>query len=272
MHAVDVIGNISSMPESSSSRHLRSSSPVSAGAGWRWVWPILVVTVFGMGVVTGRLSRNDVTGTEGAGETFSEALEQERLTRFSAEDRAERAEKTLLKLEQMERERLAAENLALAGQRDKAAAGGADVPDDRKMGDDHEMLDPTVVGRPLGDVMDAVGEAPPESPLGSGDAREWRSKYRYAALKYNRLVSNYDRLQKKYIELTGADGGRNGIVTGSMFYKVLRRSTREELDRVRKELNGGVSTRRVRDVQSHLDALNEREAWLKRKAREMGIE
>ncbi len=207
------------------------------------------------------------------------SLEEERLVRLSAEERAERAEATLMKLEQQERDRLETERLNLAERQDQFVATGDDKASSATSG---MMLDPTVVGRPTGDMMkalgvdDGVGEASPGSqaspPLGSGDAREWRSKYRYAALKYNRLVSNYDRLQKKYMEMTGADGGKNGIVTGSMFYKLLRRSTREELDRVRKELNGGVSTRRVREVQFHIEALEERESWLKRKAHEMGIE
>lgn len=242
----------------------------SSGTVLSRYWWIGAIAVFGAGVLVGRLSGGDGQVHMFSGDDRSSALQQEQLARFQAEDRANRAEETLVRLEKEERERLKTERLAM----EEKSSHPVQEPAGKEERDLFE--DPSVVGRPAGDFIDstvAVASSPAGSGgLGSGDAREWRSKYRYAAIKYNRLVGNYDRLQKKYMELTGADGGKNGIVTGNMFYRVLRRSTKEELNRVNKELNGGVSTRRVRDVRSHIEALEEREKWLRNKAGELGIE
>lgn len=104
------------------------------------------------------------------------------------------------------------------------------------------------------------------------DARDWESRYKYAALKYNRLVADYGRLQKKYILLTGADGGANGIVTGAQLYQSLRESTRQEINSIGETIRKGVRTGKKRQLELHVKELEERERWLRETARRFGIE
>lgn len=107
---------------------------------------------------------------------------------------------------------------------------------------------------------------------GSDDVDNWESRYKYAVYKYNVLVGNYDRLQKKYIFLTGADGGSKGIVTGAQFYRQLQDSTKTEINSISQTIRKGVRTGEKKELELQRDGLEERERWLRSSARKAGIE
>lgn len=104
------------------------------------------------------------------------------------------------------------------------------------------------------------------------EARDWESRYKYAAYKYNKLVSDYDKLQKKYIVLTGADGGSKGIVTGAQFYQSLKESNKQEINDVWNTIRKGVRTGKKKELELHQKELEDRERWIRSMARRYGIE
>lgn len=104
------------------------------------------------------------------------------------------------------------------------------------------------------------------------EAREWKSRYRYAAIKFNKLASDYAKLHKKYIELTGAGGATKGLITGEQFYRFLRGENKEKLDRCWDEKKKSLRLWERKRVEEDERIYTDRDSWLRRMAIRIGIE
>ncbi len=105
----------------------------------------------------------------------------------------------------------------------------------------------------------------------NAEARDWESRFKYAAYKYNKLIQDYDRLQKRYIELVGFDGGKNGIVTGAELYKALKASNDRDLKSLDDLYRGGIKTSKMKEWELHKKELEGRGQWIKETAKALGI-
>ncbi len=119
----------------------------------------------------------------------------------------------------------------------------------------------------------AMPEPPPITPMdiqsvSDSDAKEWRDRYRYAALQYNKVVADYNRLRKEYLKVMGKAGSRGGkLVTGAQFYQVLQKDTKAEIDRLdNKYRQGGLRHAELRELEQERDAMRQRKIWLKNMA------
>ncbi len=99
------------------------------------------------------------------------------------------------------------------------------------------------------------------------NAEEWKNRYDYAAMKYNRLVGDYTKLRNKYKELVGVSEGKGGVITGLQFYQYLLADNREKLDEINKKIRRGVRTSELKEVQAHKAELESRDWWIRRASR-----
>lgn len=131
-----------------------------------------------------------------------------------------------------------------------------------------------------------VPQPPPLTPLSSGglaspssapvpgslDDRlvnpgpeDWKERYQYAALKYNQVVEDYNRLKKLYLNLVGRSGAAGGLVTGAQFYKALRKDTRAEARKLdERYMKGGMRGSELRELERSRDEMRHRDWWLKK--------
>ncbi|WP_343014991.1 hypothetical protein [Akkermansia muciniphila] len=139
-----------------------------------------------------------------------------------------------------------------------------------------------------------VPQPPPLTPLSSGglaspssapvpgslDDRlvnpgpeDWKERYQYAALKYNQVVEDYNRLKKLYMNLVGRSGAAGGLVTGAQFYKALRKDTRAEARKLDEcYMKGGMRGSELRELERSRDEMRHRDWWLKKMARQFQID
>lgn len=136
-----------------------------------------------------------------------------------------------------------------------------------------------------------VPQPPPLSPLPSGaptpapepgsveerlvnpGPEDWKERYQYAALKYNRVVEDYNRLRKIYMNLVGQGGAASGLVTGTQFYKALRKDTRAEARKLdERYMRGGLRGSELRELERSRDEMRHRDWWLKKMARQFQID
>lgn len=139
----------------------------------------------------------------------------------------------------------------------------------------------------------SVPHAPPLTPLPSGGfppgvspppgsvasrlvnpgLEDWKERYQYAALKYNRVVEDYNRLRKLYMGMVGKSGADGVLVTGAQFYKALRKNTREEMRKLdERYMKGGLRGSELRELENSRDEMRHRDWWLKKMARQFRIE
>ena len=139
-----------------------------------------------------------------------------------------------------------------------------------------------------------VPQPPPLTPLSSGglaspssapvpgslDDRlvnpgpeDWKERYQYAALKYNQVVEDYNRLKKLYMNLVGRSGAAGALVTGAQFYKALRKDTRAEARKLdERYMKGGMRGSELRELERSRDEMRHRDWWLKKMARQFQID
>ena len=102
---------------------------------------------------------------------------------------------------------------------------------------------------------------------------DWKERYQYAALKYNRGVEDYNRLRKLYMGMVGKSGADGVLVTGAQFYKALRKNTREEMRKLdERYMKGGLRGSELRELGNSRDEMRHRDWWLKKMARQFRIE
>lgn len=139
----------------------------------------------------------------------------------------------------------------------------------------------------------SVPPAPPLTPLPSGSLppgaspspgsvasrlvnpgpEDWKERYQYAALKYNRVVEDYNRLRKLYMNMVGKGGADGVLVTGAQFYKALRKNTRDEMRKLdERYMKGGLSGSELRKLENSRDEMRHRDWWLKKMARQFRID
>lgn len=125
------------------------------------------------------------------------------------------------------------------------------------------------------------GASPSSAPVpGSLDDRlvnpgpeDWKERYQYAALKYNQVVEDYNRLKKLYMNLVGRSGAAGGLVTGAQFYKALRKDTRAEARKLdERYMKGGMRGSELRELERSRDEMRHRDWWLKKMARQFQID
>lgn len=104
------------------------------------------------------------------------------------------------------------------------------------------------------------------------EAKEWKSRYRYAAMRFNKLATDYSQLYKRYIELTGAGGATKGIVTGAQFYRFLRKENKQKLDHCWEEKKKGLRLHERQELERDERVYADRDSWLRRMAIRIGIE
>lgn len=122
--------------------------------------------------------------------------------------------------------------------------------------------------------------AAPVAPPGSVAARlahpgpeDWKERYQYAALKYNRVVEDYNKLRKLYMKLVGKSGGAGGVVTGAQFYRALRQDTRAEARKLdERYMRGGMRAAELRELERSRDEMRHRDWWLKKMANQFRID
>ena len=120
-----------------------------------------------------------------------------------------------------------------------------------------------------------VPQPPPLTPLSSGGlaSPDWKERYQYAALKYNQVVEDYNRLKKLYMNLVGRSGAAGGLVTGAQFYKALRKDTRAEARKLdERYMKGGMRGSELRELERSRDEMRHRDWWLKKMARQFQID
>lgn len=133
-----------------------------------------------------------------------------------------------------------------------------------------------------------VPQAPPLTPLGAPNApvpgsvddrlvnpgpEDWKERYRYAALKYNQVVEDYNKLRKLYRELVGRGDAAGGVVTGAQFYKALRNDTRLEARKLdERYMKGGLRGSELRELERSRDEMRHRDWWLKKMAHRFKID
>ena len=110
------------------------------------------------------------------------------------------------------------------------------------------------------------------SGLISQEAKEWKSRYRYAAIKFNRLTANYAQLHKKYLSLTGAGGATKGVITGEQFYRLLRNENKVMRDRCWEEKKKSLRLPDRKKVEEDERLYTDRDSWLRNMAIRIGIE
>lgn len=130
--------------------------------------------------------------------------------------------------------------------------------------------------------MPSGGQAPPapvpepgsvEDRLVNPGPEDWKERYQYAALKYNRVVKDYNRLRKLYMNLVGQGGAATGLVTGAQFYKALRKDTRAEARKLdERYMRGGLRGSELRELERSRDEMRHRDWWLKKMARQFRID
>ena len=126
------------------------------------------------------------------------------------------------------------------------------------------------------------GQVPPEPTPEPGSvedrlinpgAEDWKERYQYAALQYNRVVEDYNRLRKLYMNLVGRSGAAGGLVTGAQFYKALRKDTRAEARKLdERYMKGGMRGSELRELERSRDEMRHRDWWLKKMARQFQID
>lgn len=104
-----------------------------------------------------------------------------------------------------------------------------------------------------------------EDRLVNPGPEDWKERYQYAALKYNRVVEDYNRLRKLYMNLVGQGGAASGLVTGAQFYKALRKDTRVEARKLdERYMKGGLRGSELRELERSRDEMRHRDWWLKK--------
>lgn len=112
-----------------------------------------------------------------------------------------------------------------------------------------------------------------EDRLVNPGPEDWKERYQYAALKYNRVVEDYNRLRKLYMNLVGQGGAASGLVTGAQFYKALRKDTRVEARKLdERYMKGGLRGSELRELERSRDEMRHRDWWLKKMARQFQID
>lgn len=98
-------------------------------------------------------------------------------------------------------------------------------------------------------------------------AEDWRERYNYAALKYNRIVEDYAKLRKQYLNLVGRAGKSGKLVTASQFYQILRQDIKLEQRQLDAKFSkGGLRASEYRELENKRDELRHRDWWLKKMA------
>lgn len=98
-------------------------------------------------------------------------------------------------------------------------------------------------------------------------AEDWRERYNYAALKYNRIVEDYSKLRKQYLGLVGRAGKSGKLVTASQFYQILREDTKLEQRQLDAKFSkGGLRAAEYRELENKREELRHRDWWLKKMA------
>ncbi len=98
-------------------------------------------------------------------------------------------------------------------------------------------------------------------------AEDWRERYNYAALKYNRIVEDYAKLRKQYLNLVGRAGKSGKLVTASQFYQILRQDIKVEQRQLDNKFSkGGLRAAEYRELENKRDELRHRDWWLKKMA------
>lgn len=122
-------------------------------------------------------------------------------------------------------------------------------------------------GQP-GEPVPAPGSV--EERLVNPGPEDWKERYQYAAMKYNRVVEDYNRLRKLYGNLAGKGGG---AVTGGQFYRALRKDTRAEARKLdERYMRGGLRGSELRELERSRDEMRHRDWWLKKMARQFQID
>lgn len=126
---------------------------------------------------------------------------------------------------------------------------------------------------PSGSQAPAPEPGSVEDRLVNPGPEDWKERYQYAALKYNRVVEDYNRLRKLYMNLVGQGGAATGLVTGAQFYKALRKDTRAEARKLDEQyMKGGLRGSELRELERSRDEMRHRDWWLKKMARQFRID
>lgn len=112
-----------------------------------------------------------------------------------------------------------------------------------------------------------------EERLVNPGPQDWKERYQYAALKYNRVVEDYNKLRKLYTHLAGKGGPSGGVVTGAQFYRALRKDTRVEARKLdERYMRGGLRGSELRELERDRDEMRHRDWWLKKMAHQFQID
>lgn len=102
---------------------------------------------------------------------------------------------------------------------------------------------------------------------------DWKERYQYAALKYNRVVADYNKLRSLYMDMTGRGGAADGLlVTGAQFYRALRHDTRVEMRKLDEKYSQGLRSSELKEVERGRDEMRHRDWWLKKMANKFKID
>lgn len=132
---------------------------------------------------------------------------------------------------------------------------------------------PSLSPLPSGSQAPAPAPGSLEDRLVNPGPEDWKERYQYAALKYNRVVEDYNRLRKLYMNLVGQGGAATGLVTGAQFYRALRKDTRVEARKLdERYMRGGLRGSELRELERSRDEMRHRDWWLKKMARQFRID
>lgn len=200
--------------------------------------------------------------TSGSMRTLKQSLSEERDSNASLQK--ERAH-LLETLEQARMDNLLAERSPLSMTGGGAPGSGAA----------RRVLPPPLTPLPSGGQSVAPVPAPGsvEDRLVNPGPEDWKERYQYAALKYNRVVEDYNKLRKLYTHLAGKGGTSGGVVTGAQFYRALRKDTRVEARKLdERYMRGGLRGSELRELERDRDEMRHRDWWLKKMARQFQID
>lgn len=115
-----------------------------------------------------------------------------------------------------------------------------------------------------------IPPAPPMTPAvpqGSGTDRlanpgeqDWKERYQYAALKYNKVVKDYNKLRQLYTEMVG----KGAPMTGVQLYWALRQDTRTEIRKLDEQYMQGLKSWQLKEVERGREEMRHRDWWLKK--------
>ena len=124
-------------------------------------------------------------------------------------------------------------------------------------------LPPLKANRQLADQTDD----PDIKDLLDPDAAGWKNRYEYAAIKYNKIVDDYNKLRNQYFKLVGGKNGKVPTATGVQVIRAMFEDNKAKIEELNEKIKRGGALSGMNRLRKERDELQDREMWLRKIAR-----